>query len=109
MFGSGNSKRDYTYIDDIIDGIISVIDKDFRFEIINLGDSKPVLLKDFISLIEKITGKKAIIEQAPEQKGDMKATFADISKAKSLLNYKPKISVEEGMKRFVDWYKDFYR
>ena len=106
MFGSGDSKRDYTYVDDVIEGIVAAMNKGFKFEIINLGDSKPVLLKDFIALIEKITGKKAIIEQVEEQKGDIKATWADISKAKKLLNYEPKVSIEKGMKRFVAWYNN---
>ena len=106
MFGSGDSKRDYTYVGDIIDGIVAAMNKGFKFEIINLGDSKPVLLKEFIALIEKVTGKKAIIEQVEEQKGDIKATWADISKAKKLLNYEPKVSIEKGMKRFVAWYNN---
>lgn len=106
MFGSGDSKRDYTYVGDIIDGIVAAMNKGFKFEIINLGDSKPVLLNEFIALIEKITGKKAIIEQVEEQKGDIKATWADISKAKKLLNYEPKVSIEKGMKRFVAWYNN---
>ncbi len=106
MFGSGDSKRDYTYVGDVIEGIVAAMNKDFKFKIINLGDSKPVLLKDFITLIERVTGKKAIIEQVEEQKGDIKATFADISKAKKLLNYEPKVSIEEGMKRFVSWYNN---
>jgi len=106
MFGPGDSKRDYTYVDDILDGIVSAIDKDLKFDIINLGDSKPILLKDFIALIEKITGKKAIVEQVEEQKGDMKATWADISKAEKLLDYEPKVSIEEGMKQFVEWYNN---
>jgi UDP-glucuronate 4-epimerase len=106
VFGDGTSKRDYTFISDIVDGIISAINKDLKFEIINLGDSSPITLKDFIGLIEKITGKKAIIEHLPEQKGDMKATYAKIDKAKDLLDYKPKVSIEEGMKKFVGWYKN---
>ena len=106
MFGSGDSKRDYTYVGDVIERIVAAMNKGFKFEIINLGDSKPVLLKEFIALIEKVTGKKAIIEQVEEQKGDIKATWADISKAKKLLNYEPKVSVEEGMKRFVAWYNN---
>jgi len=106
IFGDGSSQRDYTFIEDITDGIVSAMKKDIKFEIINLGDSKPVLLKDFIALIEKITGRKAIIENLPEQKGDMKATYADISKAKELLGYEPKVSIEEGMKKFIEWYKN---
>jgi len=108
MFGPGDSKRDYTYVDDILNGIIAATARDFKFEIINLGNSKPIALKDFISLIEKITGKKAKVEKLQEQKGDMKVTYADISKAKRLLNFEPKVSVEEGMKRFIEWYNGDY-
>jgi len=107
MFGDGNSKRDYTYVSDIVDGIISAIDKNFKFEIINLGHSKPIELKEFISIIEKTTGKKAKIKKLPNQKGDVPATFADISKAKKLLNCSPKVDLEQGMKNFFEWYKKY--
>lgn len=106
MFGNGDSKRDYTYISDIINGIISAMDKDFSFEVINLGDSNPVMLRDFISLIQKVIGKKAIIEKMPEQKGEMKVTYADISKAKKLLDWEPEVDIEEGIKLLVGWYKE---
>jgi len=94
IFGDGNSKRDYTYISDIIDGIVSTIDKDFKFEIINLGNSKPIELRKFISIIENTVGKKAKIKKLPHQKGDVSITFADISKAKELLNYSPKVDLD---------------
>ena len=106
MFGKGDSKRDYTYVEDIVDGIIAAIKLDVNFEIINLGDSKPIVLRDFIEIIEKNTGKKAKIKQVKEQKGDINATLADISKAKKLLGYEPKVNVEEGIKRFVGWYNN---
>lgn len=105
MFGDGSSQRDYTYIDDIINGIIACLDKKFGYEIINLGNSHPIFLKDFIKIIEEATGKKAKIKQLPTQSGDMTITYADISKAKKLLGYDPKIRPEEGMKRFIKWYK----
>jgi UDP-glucuronate 4-epimerase len=108
MFGYGNSKRDYTYIDDIISGIISCLDKKFGYEIINLGNSYSISLKYFIKIIEKITGKKAKIKQFPAQPGDARITCADISKARKLLNYNPKIRPEEGMKKFIKWYKGKY-
>ena len=107
MYGDGTSKRDYTYILDITDGIISALDKDFAFEIINLGDSNTVELKHFIRLIEENVGRKAKIKQLPMQKGDVPVTYADISKAKRLLGYEPKVKIEEGMKRFVEWYKKY--
>ena len=105
MFGDGTTKRDYTYIGDILDGIIAALKKPFKFEIINLGNNKPVQLKYFISLVEKNLGKKAKIKKLPIPPGDVEVTFADISKAKKLLNYKPKVSIEEGMKKTIDWYK----
>lgn len=106
MYGDGTSERDYTYVKDVVDGILSALDKDFGFEIINLGDSEPVELKAFISIIERVTGKKAIVNKMPMQKGDVLMTYADISKAKRLLNYNPKIKIEDGIKLFVGWYKN---
>lgn len=105
VFGDGSSKRDYTYVSDIIDGIVSALGRDFDFEIINLGNSSPVALKEFISTIEDITGKKAMIRHLPKQEGDVPLTFADISKAKKLLGYSPKVSLRQGMKKFFEWYK----
>ncbi|MFH1072177.1 MAG: SDR family NAD(P)-dependent oxidoreductase [Nanoarchaeota archaeon] len=104
MYGDGSSKRDYTFVADIVDGILSALDKDLDFEIINLGDSNPVELTYFISLIEENIGKKAVITQKPMQPGDVPLTYADIAKAKQLLGYTPKVRIEEGIKRMVAWY-----
>lgn len=106
MYGDGTSRRDYTYIKDIVDGVLAALDKNFDFEIVNLGDSDTVELRYFISLIEKETGKKAKINQLPMQKGDVPVTYADISKAKRLLGYNPKIKIEEGVRLFVEWFKN---
>lgn len=105
MFGDGTTKRDYTYIRDIVDGIIAALQKPFKFEVINLGNNKPVQLKYFISLIEQNLGKKAKIKRMPIPPGDVNLTFANISKAKRLLNYNPKVSIEEGLRKTVEWYK----
>ena len=105
MYGDGTTKRDYTYIKDIINGVVSALDKDFGFEIINLGDSNTVELTYFIKLIEKNVGKKAKIKKMPMQKGDVPVTYADITKARRLLGYEPKVKIEEGIKLFVDWFK----
>ena len=105
-FGDGTTKRDYTYISDIVKGVVAAIDKELDFEIINLGNNKPVVLNEFIRVIEKATGKKAIIKEMPTQPGDVNITYADISKAQKLLGYKPETSIEQGMKKFVDWYKN---
>lgn len=108
MFGDGSSARDYTYIDDIVDGIIKSIDyletHESVYEIINLGNNHPVKLKTLITTIENTVNKKAVIINEPIQPGDVEITFADISKAKRLLNYEPKTSFEDGIKKFVEWY-----
>ncbi len=104
-FGDGSTKRDYTYISDIVDGVIKAIEKDLEFEIINLGNNNPISLNEFISTIEELTGKKAVIENSPVQTGDVNQTCADISKAKILLDWQPKTSFKDGMRRFIDWYK----
>lgn len=103
-FGDGSTKRDYTYIDDIVSGVISAIETDLEYEIINLGNNKPVNLNYFIELIEKLLNKKAIIEMQPKQPGDVDITYAKISKAKKLLDYYPTTSIEVGMKKFITWY-----
>jgi len=85
---------------------LSALDKDLDFEIINLGGSNTIELKRLISLIEKETGKKAKINKLPIQKGDVPVTYADISKAKELLGYNPSVKIEEGIKLFVEWFKE---
>jgi len=105
-FGDGTSKRDYTYIEDIITGVVKAIDTPMGYEIINLGDNHPVELNYFISVIEKVLGKKANIVEYPEQPGDVKVTYADITKAQKLLNYQPTVSIEQGMENFIKWYLD---
>jgi|TARA_Y100000310_G_scaffold79654_1_gene76292 UDP-glucuronate 4-epimerase len=104
VYGDGTSKRDYTYIKDVIDGIVAAKEKNFGFEIINLGNSKPIELKKFISIIENCLGKKAKIKQVGMQMGDVPITYANISKAKKLLNYSPKVDIEEGIKLFAEWF-----
>ncbi len=108
-FGDGISKRDYTFIDDIICGIVAAIEKGLPFEIINLGNNHPVELNYFSSLIQNLLGKKARIKEFPEQPGDVEITCADISKAGKLLNFQPKIPFEEGMKKFINWYLENQR
>jgi len=105
-YGSGNSKRDYIYIDDLLEGILLTLDKNFRFEIINLGNSNPIKLNYLINLIEKNLGKKAKVRELSTRKGDIPITYANISKAKELLFWEPKIKIEEGIKRFINWYKN---
>lgn len=103
VFGNGNTSRDYTYIDDIIQGIMSAIKKVKGYEIINLGESKTITLSKLIAIIENTVGEKAIVNRLPIQPGDVEKTFADISKAKQLLGYNPKTNIEDGIKKFVEW------
>src|ERR1051325_9572233 len=106
VFGDGSTRRDYTYIDDIIDGVTAAIDYDkSNYEVINLGESRTVQLRELISLLEKELDTHAIIEPQPPQPGDVPQTFADVSKARALLNYQPKTQIEEGLRRFVEWFR----
>lgn len=105
VYGDGKSKRDFTFVGDIVEGIKSALFSELKFEIINLGNSNPFELNEFIEILEVELGKKANIDGQGEQKGDVPMTYADISKAKRLLNYDPKVSLKEGVKRMVEWYK----
>ena len=105
MYGDGSSRRDYTYIDDLIDGILGVIDHHKGFEIYNLGESQTTSLRELILLIEEALGKKANIETMDFQPGDVSVTYANIAKAKRRLKYQPKVKMKEGIQRFVEWYK----
>lgn len=106
MFGDGTTRRDYTFVDDIIQGVRAAIDYDkAKHEIFNLGESQTIELKELIALLEENLGKKAVIERKPMQPGDVPVTFADISKAKELLNYDPTTKIEDGIPKFVEWFK----
>jgi len=104
LYGNGSSKRDYTYVDDITSGILSLVNKKFDFEIINLGNSKTVELRYLVSLIEKNLKKKAKIKWLPDQPGDVPLTCADTSKARRLFEYNPETNIEEGIQKFVSWF-----
>jgi UDP-glucuronate 4-epimerase len=119
IFGDGETGRDYTYVDDIVAGVLAALDYNFPsspglsassggeapFEIFNLGNSRPVKLSELVCLLERATGKKAILHREPPQQGDVPLTWADISKAEKLLGYRPQTTMEEGLKRFVAWYR----
>lgn len=105
VFGDGGMKRDYTYITDIVQGILAALDRQFNFEIFNLGESRTVSLNELIKLIEKNLGKKATIKRLPAQPGDVPITYADISKARRILSYRPKTRIEDGIAKFVSWFK----
>jgi UDP-glucuronate 4-epimerase len=106
VFGDGTTRRDYTHIDDIIAGVRAAIDYDqTSYEVINLGESRTVELRELISLLERELKRRAIIDRQPLQPGDVQQTFANISKARQLLNYSPKTQIEEGIKKFVEWFR----
>ncbi|MEI6137656.1 MAG: GDP-mannose 4,6-dehydratase [Mariniphaga sp.] len=106
LYGDGFSQRDYTYVSDIVQGLVNVLDRLKGYEIINLGESQPIALRDLIKSIESIVDRKAVIEWNPGQPGDTEITFADISKAQRLLNYKPEFLLKDGLKNFVEWFMD---
>lgn len=105
VFGDGSTARDYTYITDIVDGIMACTRQTFGFEIFNLGGAHPVTLSRLIELLELATGKKAAINRLPQQPGDVPRTWAAISKAASRLGYSPEITIDEGISRFVQWFR----
>ncbi|HEY0080566.1 MAG TPA: GDP-mannose 4,6-dehydratase [Pyrinomonadaceae bacterium] len=106
VFGDGTTRRDYTYIDDIIMGVRAAIDYTASdYEVINLGESRTVELRELIALLEAALGRRASIDRQPAQPGDVPQTFADISKARRLLGYNPQTQIEEGIRRFVEWFR----
>eukprot|EP00977_Amphora_coffeiformis_P005676 scaffold1192_cov169-Amphora_coffeaeformis.AAC.8 len=108
QFGDGSSSRDYTYIDDIVDGVIRAVDRPYPYQIFNLGKGSGTSLKEFIDLVQKHVGKKAQIQVLPDQPGDVPYTCADVSKAERLLGYESTVSFEEGIRRTVAWYRSTY-
>lgn len=105
LYGNGQQQRDFTYIDDIVDGTIKAL-KPMGYEIINLGNSHPHSILELISIIEKRLNKKAVVKNMPVQKADVEATWADIGKAKKLLDWDPKVSLEEGIEKTVKWHME---
>lgn len=106
QYGDGSSARDYTYVEDIISGIEAAISyRESNFEVFNLGGSATTTLREMIELVEKATGQPAMIEQLPDQAGDVPRTYADVSKATELLDYNPKTPIIEGIKKYVAWYR----
>jgi UDP-glucuronate 4-epimerase len=105
VYGDGSTRRDYTHVEDIVQGVLACLDREFGFEIINLGESRTVELRELVRLIEKAVGKKAQIRLLPAQPGDAPITCADISKAKRLLDYHPQVTIEDGIQGFVDWFR----
>jgi len=104
-FGDGTSRRDYTYVDDIIQGVEEALERVFDFEIINLGESRTVSLSELITAIETVMGKHATIEEKPWRSADVRETYADITRARRLLGYDPKFPLEQGLREFRAWYE----
>lgn len=115
VFNEGNLSRDFTYVDDIVGGMVTVTEAfenntiSAPYSLYNIGNSKPVQLLSFIEAIEKATGKTAIKEMRPIQPGDMECTWANIDKINNDFDYEPKVSIEEGVSKFIDWYFKFYQ
>lgn len=105
VFGDGTSGRDYTYIDDIVQGVTAAVHLDCSYDVINLGNAHPISLDTLIPTIEDCLGKKARVRRLPPQPGDVPITFADISKAEKILGYSPRTSFTDGIRRFVSWYQ----
>ena len=109
IYNSGHMQRDFTYIDDIVQGTIAAIDLGASCEIFNLGNHRPVALARFVDILEQIIGKKAVKIQRPMQPGDVLATYADIAQAQKQLGFYPSTTLEEGLPKFVSWYRDYYQ
>lgn len=111
VFGEGRMARDFTYVDDIVDGIVGVLDRPppgAEPRVLNIGDSRPVGLMSMISTLEAALGREAVKVFKPMQPGDVTATFADVSRLRALTGYDPRVPLEDGIPRFVDWYRSFY-
>ncbi|MBS3944535.1 MAG: GDP-mannose 4,6-dehydratase, partial [Melioribacter sp.] len=104
FYGNGTTERDYTYIDDVIEGILGAVENLKGCDIFNIGGSKTISLAEMISVLEEILGKKAKLYRLPMQPGDVEKTFADITKARKFLKYNPKFSFEDGITEFIKWY-----
>ncbi|MBI1321402.1 MAG: NAD-dependent epimerase/dehydratase family protein [Candidatus Hydrogenedens sp.] len=105
MFGDGTTRRDYTYIDDIVDGLVRTIDRPRPYEVYNLGESDTTELRELIQLLGELLGVEPVIDHQPLQPGDVPLTYADISKARELLGYDPQVPIREGLRRYVEWFK----
>lgn len=108
IFGEGKMQRDFTFVDDIVSGIVSSIDKNYPEEIFNLGCGKQEQLMEYVRMVEESCGKEATKNFLPMQPGDVRASSADISKARTMLGFDPKTTINEGVPKFVDWYRKYY-
>ncbi|TDQ19381.1 UDP-glucuronate 4-epimerase [Algoriphagus boseongensis] len=116
LFNNGNLMRDFTYIDDVVEGLVGILKRDSAeirtggsYEIFNIGNHRPVPLGHFVFVLEKLLNKKAWVEYVPMQAGDVYATYADLTRIHAITGFQPKISIEEGLSRFVEWYRSYYK
>ncbi|HOC73609.1 MAG TPA: GDP-mannose 4,6-dehydratase [Candidatus Hydrogenedentes bacterium] len=105
VFGDGSTRRDYTYIDDIVQGLLGCVDTPLRYEILNLGESRTTTLAELVEMVARHAGRPAVIDRRPVQPGDVEITYADISRARRLVGYAPRFDMDEGIRRFVAWYR----
>jgi UDP-glucuronate 4-epimerase len=106
IFGDGSTARDYTFVHDILDGIIACTQKEIGFDVFNLGESQVVTLSRLVELLESSLGVKAVIDRKPMQPGDVPITYADISKARQKLGYNPKVKIDQGIPLFIEWFRN---
>jgi UDP-glucuronate 4-epimerase len=105
VFGDGTTARDYTYVSDTVDGVMACTRREFGYEVFNLGESQAVTLSRLIELLEAGLGRRAVVDRQPAQPGDVPITYADITKAQARLDYHPRIKIEEGIGKFLDWFR----
>jgi UDP-glucuronate 4-epimerase len=105
LYNGGRPRRDWTYVGDIVDGVAAALEADLGYEVINLGRGQPVVMRDFVTIIEQLVGKQATIIDAPLPVSEAPVIYADVSKAQQLLGYSPNVSVDDGMARLWDWYQ----
>ena len=105
VFGDGSTRRDYTYIDDIVQGLLGCVDTPLRYEILNLGESRTTTLAELVEMVARHAGRPPVIDRRPAQPGDVEITYADISRARRLVGYAPRFEMDEGIRRFVAWYR----
>jgi UDP-glucuronate 4-epimerase len=106
IYGDGTASRDYTYVTDIVSGVRAALESDLSYEVINLGDSSPVTVRDLVAQLERVTGRTARLEYVDTQPGDMPHTYACTEKARTLLNWRPQTMLAEGLRAFVEWYDE---
>ena len=107
MFGDGSSLRDYTFVQDIVQGVMLAIDNPIGYEVLNLGNGSPIRLDTLIQTIAEVVGKEAIIQKLPDQPGDVPMTFADIQKARERIGYAPQTTIKEGITQFYAWLSEY--